>query len=87
MRKATLSFPIHTAHFSGNFRLSLQQNVYNASKYTIAESLLSGTGYGLNFNFTTNSFNTDANKPLIYSNLSTSLRLPKDIENHPKPAK
>ncbi|MFV8327752.1 hypothetical protein [Flavobacterium sp. ZS1P14] len=76
-RKATLSFPIHTAHFSGNSRLSLQQNVYNTSKYTIAESLLSGTGYGLNFNFTTNLFYTDTNKPFIYSNLSTSLRLPK----------
>lgn len=77
MRKATLSFPIHTAHFSGNSRLSVQQNVYNASKYTIAESLVSGTGYGLNFNFTTNLFYSATNKPLIYSNLSTSLRLPK----------
>lgn len=77
MRKATLSFPIRTAHFSGNSRLSLQQNVYNNSTYTFAESLLSGTGYGLNFNFTTNLFYSATNKPLIYSNLSTSLRLPK----------
>lgn len=77
MRKATLSFPIRTAHFSGNSRLSLQQNVYNNSTYTTAESLIAGTGYGLNFNFTTNLFYTNTNKPLIYSNLSTSLRLPK----------
>tara|TARA_R110000868_G_scaffold85301_6_gene240078 strand:- start:55112 stop:59887 length:4776 start_codon:yes stop_codon:yes gene_type:complete len=77
MRKATLSFPIHTAHFSGNSRFSLQQNVYNTSKYTTAESLLSGTGYGLNFNFTTNLFYSATGKPFIYSNLSTSLRLPK----------
>ncbi|MFV7234554.1 carboxypeptidase-like regulatory domain-containing protein [Flavobacterium sp. ZB4R12] len=77
MRKANLSFPIHTAHFSGNSRLSLQQNLFNTNKYTTAELLLSGTGYGLNFNFTTNSFFTDSNKPLLYSNLSTSLRLPK----------
>ncbi|MFV8342643.1 hypothetical protein [Flavobacterium sp. XS2P39] len=77
IRKASLSFPIHTAHFSANSRLSLQQNMYNTSKYTTAESLLSGTAYGLNFNFTTNLFCTDTYNPLIYSNLSTSLRLPK----------
>lgn len=77
IRKATLSYPIHTAHFSGNSRLSMQQNVFNTSKHTTAELLLSGTGYGLNFNFTTNSFFTDSNKPFLYSNLSTSLRLPK----------
>ncbi|MBC7535455.1 MAG: hypothetical protein H7258_07165, partial [Ferruginibacter sp.] len=77
MRKLTLSYPIHTAHFSGNSRFSVQQNVFNTSKHTTAEFLLSGTAYGLNFNFTTNSFFTDSNKQFIYSNLSTSLRLPK----------
>jgi hypothetical protein len=77
MRKATLSYPIHTAHFSGNSRLSVQQNLFNTNKYTTSELLLSGTGYGLNFNFTTNSFFTPTGKPFIYSNLSTSLRLPK----------
>ncbi|MHB1107161.1 MAG: carboxypeptidase-like regulatory domain-containing protein [Lutibacter sp.] len=77
MRKATLSFPIRTAHFSGNSRLSVQQNLFNTTKYTTSELLLSGTGYGLNFNFTTNSFFTPTGKPFIYSNLSTSLRLPK----------
>ncbi|MEZ7503861.1 hypothetical protein [Flavobacterium sp. Arc2] len=77
MRKATLSYPIHTAHFSGNSRLSVQQNLFNTRKHTTAELLLSGSAYGLNFNFTTNSFFTDSNKPFLYSNLSTSLRLPK----------
>ena len=77
MRKATLSFPFHTAHFSGNSRLSVRQNLYNTSKYTTSELLLSGMGYGLNFNFTTNSFFADSNKPFLYSNLSTSLLLPK----------
>lgn len=77
MRKATLSFPIRTAHFSGNSRLSVQQNLFNTNKYTTSELLLSGTGYGFNFNFTTNSFYTPAGKPFIYSSLSTSLRLPK----------
>ena len=77
MRKATLSFPFHTAHFSGNSRLSVQQNLSNTTYYTTSELLLSGTGYGFNFNFTTNSFFTATGKPFIYSNLSTSLRLPK----------
>jgi hypothetical protein len=76
IRKASLSFPIHTAHFSGNSRLSVLQNLFNTNKYNTAELLLSGTGYGLNFNFTTNSFFTDSNKPFLYSTLSTSLRLP-----------
>ena len=77
MRKATLSFPFHTAHFSGNSRLSVQQNLFNNTKYTTSEFLLSGTGYGFNFNLTTNSFFTATGQPFIYSNLSTSLRLPK----------
>ncbi|MFV5687830.1 hypothetical protein ACM55M_04315 [Flavobacterium sp. ZT3R25] len=77
MRKATLSFPFHTAHFSGNSRLSMEKNLFNTTKYTTSELLLSGTGYGLNFNFTTNLFYSATGKPFIYSNLSTSLRLPK----------
>jgi hypothetical protein len=77
MRKATLSYPIHTAHFSGNSRLSVQQNIFNTSKHNTAELLLNGTAYGLNFNFTTNTFFTDSNKPFLYSNLSTSLQFPK----------
>ena len=77
MRKATLSFPIRTAHFSGNSRLSVQQNLFNTTKFITSELLLSGTAYGLNFNFTTNSFFTPTGKPLIFSNLSSSVRLPK----------
>lgn len=77
MRKAVLSFPFYTNHFSGNTRLSVQQNLYDTSKYTTSELLLSGMGYGFNFNLTTNSFYTPIGKPIIYSSLSTSLRLPK----------
>lgn len=77
IRKATLSLPIHTSHFSGNSRFSVQQNLLNTHKQTNAELLLSATGYGLNFNFTTNSFFIDSNKPFLYSNLSSSLLLPK----------
>lgn len=77
MRKATLSFLFHTAHFSGNSRLSVEQNLFNSTKYNTSELLFSGTGYGLNFNFTTNLFYSATGKPFIYSNLSTSLLLPK----------
>ena len=79
MRKAVLSFPFRTAHFSGNSRLSVQRNLFNSAKYTTSELLLSGIVYGLNFNFTTNSFFIATGKPFIYSNLSTSLRLPKGL--------
>lgn len=76
IRKAIITFPIHTAHFSGVSRLSVQKNSFNTSEYTTSEFLLSGMAYGFNFNFTTNSFSTGTTKPFIYSNLSTALRLP-----------
>lgn len=79
VRKAVISYPLHNQNFSGNSRLSFQQNLFQNSKHTNVELLLSGSGYGLNFNLTTNSFFVGSKKQLIYSNLSTSLQLPKGV--------
>jgi hypothetical protein len=77
IRRASISMPIRTSSFSGTSRFNVQQNRFNTTKFTISEFLLSGSSFGFNFNFTTNAFFSGYNKPLVYSNFSTSLRLPK----------
>lgn len=77
MRKASISMPIRSSFFSGTSRFNIQQNRFNTSKFTTSEFLLSGSSHGFNFNFTTNAFFSGNQKPLVFSNFSTSLRLPK----------
>jgi hypothetical protein len=77
IRRASVSLPIRSSFFSGTSRFNVQQNLINSTKFTTSEFLLSGSSHGFNFNFTTNAFFTNNNKPIVYSNFSTSLRLPK----------
>ena len=77
IRRASVSLPIRSSFFSGTSRFNVQQNLINSTKFTTSEFLLSGSSRGFNFNFTTNAFFTSNNKPIVYSNFSTSLRLPK----------
>jgi hypothetical protein len=77
IRRASISMPIRSSFFSGTSRFNVQQNLFNTTKFTTSEFLLSGSSHGFNFNFTTNAFFSGNNKPLVYSNFSTSLRLPK----------
>ncbi|WP_441732641.1 hypothetical protein [Flavobacterium sp. W22_SRS_FP1] len=77
IRRASVSLPIRSSFFSGTSRFNVQQNLINSTKFTTSEFLLSGGSHGFNFNFTTNAFFTENNKPRVYSNFSTSLRLPK----------
>jgi hypothetical protein len=79
IRRASVSLPIRNSFFSGSSRFTIQQNIFNASKFTNSSLLLSGRSHGFNFNFTTNAFFNENSKPLIYSSLSTSLTLPKRI--------
>ncbi|MFV8465359.1 hypothetical protein [Flavobacterium sp. LB1P62] len=76
IRKASISMPIRGPFFSGNSRFTIQQNLFNTTKFTTSEFLLSGNSFGFNFNFTTNAFFTETHKPLVYSNISISLQLP-----------
>ncbi|MFV8349584.1 hypothetical protein [Flavobacterium sp. GT2N3] len=77
MRKASISMPHHSSFFSGTSRFTIQQNLFSTTKFTTSEFLLSGNSFGFNFNFTTNAFFTKNQKPLVYSNISTSFQLPK----------
>lgn len=77
MRKASISMPHRSSFFSGTSRFNVQHNRFNTTKFTTSEFLLSGNSFGFNFNFTTNAFFTKNQKPLVYSNISTSFQLPK----------
>lgn len=77
IRKASISMPIRSSFFSGTSRFNVQQNRFNTSKFTTSEFLLSGSSHGFNFNFTTNAFFIKNQKPLVFSNISTSFKLPK----------
>jgi hypothetical protein len=82
-RKASLNIPIRTSHFSGVSRFTLQQTVFATSSFTQSELALSGRLYRFNFNLTTSSFFTDTTKPFVFSNLSSSFRLPKGFSLTP----
>jgi hypothetical protein len=77
VRSASIAVPIRSSFFSGTSRFNVQQNLINSTNFTTSSFLLSGRSHGFNFNFTTNAFFTENNKPRVYSNFSTSLRLPK----------
>ncbi len=75
-RKVAVSVPIRSANFAAFSRLTLNQIVMPATKYTTAELLLSGAISGVNINFTTYSLLSDLAQPYTYSNLSLSFKLP-----------
>ena len=79
IHKASISLPIRSSFFSGTSRITVQQNIYNTTQFTTSEFLLTGSSHNFNFNFTTSAIFTGTNNPLIYSNISTSLRLPEKI--------
>lgn len=79
IRKVSISMPIHNSFFSGNSRFTIQQNLFGTSQFTNSEFLISGNSHGFNFNFTTSAFFTESSKPSVYSNISTSIRLPKKL--------
>lgn len=83
-RRAMVSFPFRTKKFSLFSRLTLYQVILPSSKYTIAEALFSGIVMGVSANLTTYGlFNTEG-KPYMYSNLSSTFRLPSKITLTPQ---
>jgi hypothetical protein len=75
-RKAMISFPIRSKHFSAFSRFSLAQNILATTQYSTAEWLLSGVLFGVSTNFTTYALVADLANPYVYSNLSLAFRLP-----------
>jgi len=75
-RKVAVSVPIRGSNFAAYSRLTLNQIVMPAAKYTTAELLLSGAILGVNTNFTTYSLLSDHAQPYTYSNFSLSFKFP-----------
>ncbi len=76
-RKISISAPIRTKAFYMFSRLSLNQILLPATKFTTAQLLLSGGFMGVSTNLTTYGvFNSRVDNPTIYSSLSQTYRLP-----------
>lgn len=83
-RKLSVTAPIKTSKFTLFSRLSLNQFIMPASKYTASELLLSGVLFGVNTNLTTSAIFSSTAKPDIYSNLAIAVRLPFSIQFNPQ---
>lgn len=85
-KKLVISMPVKGKKFNAFSRLSLNEFTFpfnqlsptkNTSKYTSAEYLFSSTISGITSNLTTYAVFNHHKNPLVYSNLSTTFRLPK----------
>lgn len=75
-RKAVLSVPYRSERFSLYSRFTFYQIVSPSTTYTNAEALFSGVLFGVNTNFTTYAILNGNENTYLYSNLSSTLRLP-----------
>lgn len=81
-RRAVVSYPFRGQKLSVFSRLTVYQILLPrtktnlASKYTNAEVLFSGVLFGVNTNLTTYAMFTGQADPYVYTNLSSTLRLP-----------
>jgi hypothetical protein len=78
-RRAVVSYPFRSSKLSLFSRLTLYQIVLPASKYTNAEILFSGVVFGVNTNLTTYALFNNVNRAYIYTNLSSTFRLPSKL--------
>ncbi|HER39721.1 MAG TPA: hypothetical protein ENO10_00700, partial [Salinimicrobium catena] len=83
-RKASLTFPLQLSKFTGTSRFNFQQNVLQSNTYTHLEWLLSGSAWGLRANLTNTAFINQYSDPLVFSRLSTAIRLPGNFVFSPK---
>lgn len=83
-RELLLSTPFTLGKFQGNSRLRIRQNTLRNSSFVNPEWFLSIRAFRVNLNFTTNAFFRENDDPLIYSRLSSSIMLPKQITFTPQ---
>ena len=84
-RKLTVSAPIRSKLFNAYSRLSINQILMPTTEFTTAEFLLSGVLFGVSSNLTTYGlFNERAKEPTVYSSLSQTYRLPRQILFSPR---
>ena len=75
-RKAVISVPLRSKHFSAFSRLTFYQIVLPSAKYTTIEELISGSIFGVSTNFTTFDLVTEPVPAYVYSDLALGFRLP-----------
>ena len=75
-RRAVLSFPFRSQKLSLYSRLTFYQIILPSSKYTTAEALFSGMVFGINTNVTTYALFIRDEQAYVYSNFSSTFRLP-----------
>jgi hypothetical protein len=79
-RSVILSKQLHFGKLSGFSRLVWRQNLLRNTRYTNAEWLLAGRAFGVNLNLITNAYvSSSLNEPKVFSRLSTTINLPKNI--------
>lgn len=83
-RKISLSIPLRIRKFSSYNRFSLNQIVLPLSNYTSGEWMFSGSLFGLNTSISTYALFIEKSDPYVYSNISASLRLPKNFIIRPQ---
>ncbi|MBE0675111.1 MAG: SPOR domain-containing protein [Bacteroidales bacterium] len=74
-RRAILSMPVRFGKFSTFQRISVNQLILPASRFTTGEWLFSGSFRGVGTNLTTHAIFNENSDPNIYSNLSLALRM------------
>lgn len=75
-RRIALSVPIRGKQLSFYTRVGANQIIMPNSTFTTAELLLSGNLFGVSSNLTTYASFSPFSKPVVFSNLSLSVRLP-----------
>ena len=83
-RKAVFTIPLKVLNTSLFSRLTLNQLKFENHKYSTADVLFSGVIKGISTNFTTYAFFSVPKHPYIFSDLSFSLRLPKNFTFTPQ---
>ncbi|GGG42100.1 hypothetical protein GCM10011532_27390 [Christiangramia forsetii] len=79
-REFSFSAPIRTKAFSAYTRFTLNQIILPTTEFTTAQLLLSGTLFGISSNLTTYAiYNDRIKEPTIYSSISQTYRLPKQV--------
>jgi hypothetical protein len=83
-RKAVLSIPLKIKKFSAYNRITFNQIIMPAAKYSTAEWMISGSVSGVNLNLSTYALFPGLGEPYIYSNLSLSFRFPGSLSIIPQ---
>jgi len=83
-RRLSVSMPFHIRKSTVFSRLALNQNMHGRNIYTNVEWMVSWMGRKANLSVNSYAYCRDRSTPAIYSNISSSLRMPKGFTLTPK---